>query len=397
MSLCAQPAAVNLPSVLATSYRERFGDEAADYGCASIPHVVVKHHRRLDMTYGEWDLITQLFSFKWTQADPYPSIPTLAERLAISARQVHALMTSAQQKGFLRVVPRPGHSNAYDLAPVIEKATQLEAMQRQGVQKTSTAPPLKTSTAPPLKTSTRTPPENQQTKKKQVPRKNGIERSVPPTPVAPVIEPPTTMDAEARPQARFDADYSALVDPLTAIGDELGDQAHPLASVTRAYKLMTAAQLDAGAFLALVEEARLHTLSAIQAQRRSKPPKPVDKPMAYYFGVLARLCQPEMYPPLWRTGPPRTRPAATPTAVPPSSPPSDLWEAVTAEAREIMTAENIARWFRTAHQLDHAGDVLTVAVPDAFHAMWLERMRRQVERAAASVQPGLQIAYVVHG
>jgi len=387
MSLCAQPAAVNLPSVLATSYRERFGDEAADYGCASIPHVVVKHHRRLDMTYGEWDLITQLFSFKWTQADPYPSIPTLAERLAISARQVHALMTSAQQKGFLRVVPRPGHSNAYDLAPVIEKATQLEAMQRQGVQKTSTAPPLKTSTP--------TPPENQHTKKKQVPRKNGIERSVPPTPVAPVMEPPTTMDAEARPQARFDADYSALVEPLAAIGDELGDQAHPLASVTRAYNLMTTARLDVASFLALMQHARVETLSAIQARRREKPPKPVDNPMAYYFSVLARLTQPDKYPPQWRTGPPRTRPAATPAAVPPSSPPSDTWEAITAEAREIMTAENIATWFTTAHQLDHAGDVLTVAVPDAFHAMWLERMRRQVERAAACVQPGLQLAFVV--
>jgi len=210
------------------------------------------------------------------------------------------------------------------------------------------------------------------------------------------MEPPTAMDAEARPQARFDADYSALVEPLAAIGDELGDQAHPLASVTRAYKLMTAAQLDAGTFLALVEEARLHTLTAIQAQRRSTPPKPVDKPMAYYFGVLARLCQPDTYPPQWRSGPPRRQPTAPPAPAP-SSPPSNTWEAITAEAREIMTAENIARWFTTAHQLDHAADVLTVAVPDAFHAMWLERMRRQVERAAASVQPGLQIAYVVHG
>ncbi len=387
MSLCAQPAAVNPPSVLATSYRERFGDEAADYGCASIPHVVVKYHRRMDMTYGEWDLITQLFSFKWTQADPYPSITTLAERLAISARQVHALITSAQQKGFLQVVPRPGHSNAYDLAPVIEKATRLEEMQRQGVQKTS--PP------PPLKTSIPTPPENQHTKKKQVPRKNGIERSVPPTPVAQVMEPPTAMDAEARPQARFDADYSALVEPLAAIGDELGDQAHPLASVTRAYNLMTTARLDVASFLALVQDARVETLSTIQARRREKPPKPVDNPMAYYFGVLARLTRPDTYPPQWRSGPPRRQPTAPPAPAP-SSPPSDTWEAITAEAREIMTAENIATWFTTAHQLDHAGDVLTVAVPNAFHHRWLDvRYRAKIEQCAQRIQPGLQLAFVV--
>ncbi len=387
MSLRPQPEPVNCSSVLATSYCERFGDEAAGYGCAPIPHVVVKHHRRLDMTYGEWDLITQLFSFKWTQADPYPSLSTLAERLAISARQVHALITSAQQKGFLRVIPRQGHSNAYDLAPVIEKATRLEEMQRQEVQKTSFPPPLKTSTP--------TPPENQHTKKKQVPRKNSIERSLPPTPVAQVMEPPTAEAANARPQARFDADYQALTEPLAAIGEELGDQAHPLASVTRAYKLMTAAGLDIGPFLDLVEEARLHTLSAIQARRRDKPPKPVDHPMAYYFGVLARLTQPDKHPPQWRTAPPRRRPAAAPLPAP-ISPPSDLWEAVTAEAGQVMTPENIARWFVTARQVEHAGDVLTVAVPNDFHRQWLDtRLRAKVEQCAARVQPGLQVCFVV--
>ncbi len=186
-----------------------------------------------------------------------------------------------------------------------------------------------------------------------------------------------------------------VTEPLAAIGEELGDQAHPLASVTRAYKLMTAAGLDVGPFLDLVEEARLHTLSAIQARRRTKPPKPVDTPMAYYFGVLGRLTEPDKYPPQWRTAPPRRRPAVAPPPAP-SSPPSDTWEAVTAEAGQVMTPENIARWFVPAHQVEHAGDVLTVAVPDDFHRQWLDtRLRAKVEQCAERVQPGLHLAFVV--
>jgi len=66
--------------------------------------------------------------------------------------------------------------------------------------------------------------------------------------------------------------------------------------------------------------------------------------MAYYFRVLARVTQPEMYPPQWRTGPPRRRREAVPPPAP-NVPPSDLWEAVTVEARQLMTRENVERWF----------------------------------------------------
>jgi len=363
MSLTSTPAPVNSPAILSTStsYAARYG-EAAEHGCTPLPDVLIRHHRHLGMTYGEWDLTTQILTYKWTDQHPYPTIGTLAHSMDVSGRQVQELLSSLQGKGLLRVIERPGRSNAYDLRPMIEKAHTLEHLQdTEGVKKTCTP----------------RGEENLHTKQKQRNQKN-IERSVPPTPVAHAVELPTAQEATARPQARFDANYQTLVEPLAAIGEELGDQAHPLATVTRAYKLMTAARLDVGPFLDLVEEARLHTLSAIQARRRNKPPKPVDNPMAYYFGVLARLTQPDKYPPQWRTGPPRPV-----LAVPPSSPPSDLWEAITAEAAQVMTPENVARWFTTARQIEQTDDALTVAVPDEFHRRWLdERLRATIERCA---------------
>ncbi len=329
------------------------------------------------------------------------SVSWIAQRYNVDTRRVERLVSEMEVAGWVRVERRTTRAggdaaNFYDFTPAITLMNQIAAKMRTAERTERLAVAPVADAPPPPVRDTPLPPVRDTGPYEKVLTylENGNEVSVPPTPVAQALESPTDQDAMAQPQARFDADYQALVEPLAAIGEELGDQAHPLASVTRGYKLMTAARLDAGAFLALVEEARLHTLAAIQARRRSKPPKPVDTPMAYYFGVLARLTQPDRYPPQWRTGPPRLRPAAA--VPPPSSPPSDTWEAVTAEAGQVMTPENVARWFTPARQVEHAGDVLTVAVPDDFHRQWLDgRLRRPIDRCAASVQPGLQVRFVV--
>ncbi len=405
MSLTSTPAPVNSPAILSTStsYAARYG-EAAEHGCTPLPDVLIRHHRHLGMTYGEWDLTTQILTYKWTDQHPYPTIDALARAMDVKGRQVQDLLSSLQRKGLLYVNERPGRSNSYDLTPMIEKAHALAHLE-QGVRKTCT--PLRTSQEPtdhapqpPLARvaeGVRKIPErgaeNLHPNQNQRNQKN-IERSVPPTPVAQMMERPTAQEATARPQTRFDADYQALVEPLAAIGEELGDQAHPLATTTRAYRLMTTTRLDVRTFLALMERARVDTLSAIQERRRSTPPKPVDNPMAYYFGVLARMSRPDQYPPQWRTGPPRPDVAPAPSLA--SAPPSNLWEAITAEAAQVMTSENIARWFTPARQIEQTDDALTVAVPDELHKQWLDsRLRRPVEACATRVQTGLQIRFIV--
>ncbi len=329
----------------------------------------------------------------------------IATRYNADTRRVERLLSEMEAAGWVHIERRANRArrdlaNVYDFTPAIiimgQIAAEMEGATRAARQPTAPAaeapvPPVQDTPPPPVRD---TGPYEKVLTYLEI----GNDVSVPPTPVAHAREPLTDEEQppDARPQDRLAADYQALVEPLTAIGEELGDKAHPLATTTRAYKLMTAARLDVGPFLALVEEARLHTLSAIQARRRNKPPKPVDNPMAYYFGVLARLTQPDKYRPQWRTEPPKARPDVAPATLPPSSPPSNMWEAVTAEAGQVMTPENIARWFTPARQIDHAGDVLTVAVPDELHKQWLDsRLRRPVEACATRVQTGLQVRFVV--
>jgi len=403
MSLSSAPASVNHPSSLPTPLLA--DDRAIDGRWFRLPNALGRY-RHLGLSAAQLGLVVAIRG-SWTDAGlPAPAIPQLAEDLMTSERQVYKMLAALTAKGYVVVHEHTGPRNerlpnSYSFAPLFAAAEQEMAAHKEAQRAAWQASredtlPLSCENTPPLSAQDRA--------NEDVPKMIGNEVSVPPTPVVAMSEKPhdeellnVTDASEERPQGRLDAAYQALVAPLTAIGEELGDRAHPLASTTRAYKLMTAARLDVGPFLALMEEARLHTLSAIEARRRNKPPKPVANPMAYYFGVLARLTRSDTAPPPWRTG--HARPGVATAAVfplLPTAPPSDTWEAITAEAGQVMTPENIARWFTTARQLAEAGDVLTVAVSDAFHQRWVDvRLRAKIEQCAARVRPGLQIAFVV--
>jgi hypothetical protein len=400
MSLSCTPASVNHPSSLPTPLLA--DDRAIDGRWFRLPNALGRY-RHLGLSAAQLGLVVAIRG-SWTDAGlPEPAIPQLAEDLMTSERQVYEMLADLKAKGYVVVHEHTGPRNerlpnSYSFAPLFaaaerEMAAHKEAQRAAWQASRADTSPLSCEDPPPLSCEDRA--------NEDVPKTIGNDISVPPTPVAamfdaPHDEEPVSPASATRPQARLDAAYQALVEPLTTIGEELGDRAHPLASATRAYKLMTAARLDVGSFLALMEEARLHTLSAIEARRRNKPPKPIANPMAYYFGVLARLTRPDTAPPRWRTEHAKPQPGAAPPALPSTAPPSDTWGAVTAEAGQVMTPANIARWFTTAHQLADAGDVLTVAVPDAFHQRWLDaRLRAKIEQCAARVRPGLQVAFVV--
>ena len=234
---------------------------------------------------------------------------------------------------------------------------------------------------------------------------------MPPTPVAPIREPRTGDEAgqlagdpapnaagvpaaptlAAPPQRRIDADYQALAGPIAALVERLGDGAPPWASVSRGYGLMTRAGLDLPAFLALLAEAEL-------LMRPSLPH--IEKPMAYLFRVVESLLH--AAPPLARAAirPRSCDVSPTSPVSPPAPQTADAWGQVRAEIAREVTPENYARWFLPTRQIDQAGDVLTVAITGdeapAFHQQWLDRrLRSLIERCAARVWPGLQIAFVV--
>ncbi len=402
MSLSCTPASVNHPSSLPTPLLA--DDRAIDGRWFRLPNALGRY-RHLGLSAAQLGLVVAIRG-SWTDAGlPEPAIPQLAEDLMTSERQVYEMLADLKTKGYVVVHEHTGPRNerlpnSYSFAPLFAAAEREMAAHKEAQRAAWQA---SRADSPPLSCEDRGGLSCEDRANEDVPKIIGNEVSVPPTPVVTVSEPPhdekpmTTTDMnEERPQGRLDAAYQALVEPLTAIGEELGDRAHPLASATRAYKLMTAARFDVGPFLALMEEARLHTLSAIEARRRNKPPKPIANPMAYYFGVLARLTRRDTAPPPWRTEHATPQPGAASPALPLTAPPSDTWGAVTAEADQVMTPANIARWFTTARQLADAGDVLTVAVPDAFHQRWLDaRLRAKIEQCAARVRPGLQVAFVV--
>ncbi len=238
-----------------------------------------------------------------------------------------------------------------------------------------------------------------------VPTNRKIERSLPPTPVAPIAEPRTGDEAgqrdgdpapddagvpaaPAQAQRRIDADYQALAGPISALVERLGDGAPPWASVSRGYGLMARAGLDLPAFLALLNEAEL-------LMRPSLPH--IEKPLAYLFRVVESLMrQGEPVPPRATT---RPRSSPTSPAAPASPPPPqtvDAWGQVRAALAEVLTAENYARWFAPTHQLHYSDDALTVAVPDTFTLKWLdERLRSKIEACAGRVLPGTRVLFVV--
>jgi len=251
-----------------------------------------------------------------------------------------------------------------------------------------------------------------------VPTNRKIERSVPPTPTdaeignarfrettavaaaAQLVGDPAPDNAGVpdelaptpHPQRRIDADYQALAGPIAALVERLGDGAPPWASVSRSYGLMTRAGLAVPAFLALLAEAEL-------LMRPSLPH--IEKPMAYLFHVVESLMREDApaRPPRATTKPRSSPPSpAAPAPAPPQT--ADAWGQVRAEIAREITPENYARWFVPTRQLADAGDVLTVAITGAetpdFHQQWLDRrLRGLIERCAARVRPGLQLAFVV--
>ncbi len=245
-----------------------------------------------------------------------------------------------------------------------------------------------------------------------VPTNRQIERSVPPTPIAPIADPQTgagagqfagdrvpdagsvpAAAAAAPAQRRIDADYQALAGPIAALVERLGDGAPPWASVSRGYGLMTRAGLAVPAFLTLLTEAEL-------LMRPSLPH--IEKPMAYLFRVVESLMRQDtpLRPPRATTRPRSSPPSPAVPAPPAPDQTADAWGQVRAEIAQEVTPENYARWFAPTRQFADAGDTLTVAITGddapAFHQQWLDRrLRGLIERCAARVRPGLQLAFVV--
>jgi len=121
------------PRLEAGDYRisVRFGDAVLQAGHTAIPNLVLNHYSELKVSPGEFVLLVQLWSFAWTDRNPYPSLGTLAARMGVTRRQVRNYVHTLKAKGLLRVTERsqPGRgqlTSEYDFSPLIRATIELE-------------------------------------------------------------------------------------------------------------------------------------------------------------------------------------------------------------------------------------------------------------------------------
>jgi hypothetical protein len=210
-------------------------------------------------------------------------------------------------------------------------------------------------------------------------------------------------------QLRLDADYQALVQPITDLGRELGDEAPARSSISRAYNLMCEAGVSTDDFLHLLAEAKALTRAhqaRITKTRQNAGPVPRKNLMPYLFAILQSLLHPDEHPQHERGASPARRRHAVqaPAPIPaprvealPTTETHPIWRTVLEELRLVMTPENYNTWLAQTRVVSQQGDWLRIAVPKPFHRDWLEnklhgRIMTTLQRLGYT---GMQVEYVV--
>jgi len=395
MSLSSVPASVNPSSVRPLAQvANRYPLPVLAHGYTPAPNLVRQAWPTLGATYAAYFLYETIISYQRGAAPPAIYVDQLAADLRINPRRIRALTAQLVGRGLLVVGRALDGRNLYDFRPLYAHV-EAWAQSTESVADDDRPPTL--------------PSCSDDTKAALSVRANGRKPAAYEEPKNSRFDsrPPTPCDGHENPDTA-DPERQAVAAVVASLGAKLGDVA-PRSSATRALRAFQVSGLTAAVFVQLAHEA-----GHITQRRRHKAP-PIARPMAYWFDVLRILLDDQAAqdtPPA--SSPPARRPRVTttvysceasPASVPVSVSPApeqtaDAWGEIRAEIAREVTPENYARWFVPTHQLDQAGDVLTVVITGtetpAFHQQWLDRrLRGLIERCAARVQPGLQLAFVV--
>jgi len=396
MSLSSAPASVNpsfVPARPLAQGANRYPLPVLAHGYTPAPNLVRQAWPALGATYAAYFLYETIISYQRSAAPPAIYVAQLAADLRIDPRRIRALTAQLVGLGLLAVGRAIDGRNLYDFRPLY---AHVEAWARSTAGTEGAADDARTAAPPSHPDDTKAALSVRANGRKPAAyedRNNLRLDSRPPTPCHECSEEPDDVDPERQ----------AVAGAVAGLGVELGDVA-PQSSATRALRAFEISGLTAAVFVQLAHEA-----GRITQRRRRKTP-PIARPMAYWFDVLRVLLDDQAAqdtPPA--SSPPARRPRSSDASLlrpspAPASPapeqPADAWGQVRAEIAREVTPENYARWFVPTRQLDQAGDVLTVAITGdeapTFHQQWLDRrLRGLVERCAARVRPGLQLAFVV--
>jgi hypothetical protein len=108
----------NRPNRSATA---RWGNRPSlfDEGFLVVPHRFLRSYASLQpnpLTPGEALFVLQLMTFKWDEADPYPSYTTLAQRMGVTPKMVRRYAQGLQRKGYLLRKFQSKAPNKFDLS-----------------------------------------------------------------------------------------------------------------------------------------------------------------------------------------------------------------------------------------------------------------------------------------
>jgi len=396
MSLASAPASVNpsfVPARPLAQGAQRYPLPVLAHGYTPAPNLVRQAWPALGATYAAYFLYETIISYQRSAAPPAIYVDQLAADLRINPRRIRALTAQLVGLGLLVVGRALDGRNLYDFRPLY---AHVEAWARPTADAEGAADDARMAAPTSRSDDTKAALSVRANGRKPAAYEEGNNTRLD-------SRPPTPYDERGKEPDDADPARQAVAAAVAALGAELGDVA-PRSSATRALRAFEISGLTAVVFVQLAHEAGRVT------QRRRRKAPPIARPMAYWFDVLRVLLDdqaaqdtpPASSPPARRPRSSDTsllQPSPAPAAVVPA-PPADAWGQVRAEIAQEVTPENYARWFAPTHQLDQAGDVLTVAITGAetpaFHQQWLDRrLRSLIERCAARVQPGLQLAFVV--
>jgi hypothetical protein len=90
-----------------------------EHGFLAAPVLFLSLYAKLKpyaLTHTEAMFALQLMSFKWTDAAPFPSYKTLAQRMGTSDKMVRRYAKALEEKGYLTREARIGTTNAFNLS-----------------------------------------------------------------------------------------------------------------------------------------------------------------------------------------------------------------------------------------------------------------------------------------
>lgn len=111
------------------STEARYGPIIANGNTENVPTILIHQPGRLGLRPIDAMLALCLFSYKWGEGNPFPSVSTLAENLNVCENTIHGARRRLIKKGYLKTNGRfrknQQTSNEWDLSGLIDAINDL--------------------------------------------------------------------------------------------------------------------------------------------------------------------------------------------------------------------------------------------------------------------------------